>query len=80
MISLVDGKSYTVKAEVSILGDESKSVKEQVKETIFDKKNHTETCGLRLSVNFKVNGRYFIPVNVDLTDGQHYLGQTLLRI
>ena len=69
MIAQVKEKSHMVAAQLSIMGDESKTVKDKVKQAIRDRQNHTETVGLRLNVDYKIEGRYFIPVNVDLTDG-----------
>ena len=69
MIKLVANTPYPVEAILSIIGDETKSVKEKIKKAIIDRNDHTETIGLRLRVTFKVSGRYFIPVNVNLSDG-----------
>ena len=69
MVGLIKSIPYPVEATLSILGDEPKTIKEKIKCSIRDRNDHTETVGLRLSVVFKVGGRYFIPVNVNLTDG-----------
>ena len=69
MIAQVNGHGYAFMAEISMMGDEPRSVKEKVKQAIFDRKDHTQTVGLRLNVVFKIDARFFIPVNVDLNDG-----------
>ena len=56
MIEKLSGKAYTVIAELSIMGDTLKSVKDKVLQAILERNDHKETVGLRLSVNFKVDG------------------------
>ena len=48
MIALVEGKSYIVSAIVSFMGDESKATKKKMKDALFERKDHTETLGMRL--------------------------------
>ena len=69
MIAKISGKAYTVEAELSMMGDATKSIKDKMILAIVNKNDHKETIGQRLNIDFKVSGRYFIPVLIDLSDG-----------
>ena len=69
MIENLAVTGYAVSAKITILGDESFKVKKAVLQKIEEKQDFRETMGLRQNVVYKVEGRYFIPVNICINDG-----------
>ena len=62
-------KEYKIDAKITLLGDASDSTKNMILKSIQTENNPRKTMGMRLVIKLKVNGRYYMPVNVAINDG-----------